>query len=257
MATTGAFYGQRFDSDGTAVGSEFQINTNTVKQQQDASVVGLSGGGFIVTWQSKDQDGDNWGVYGQRFDSAGNPTGSEFRINTATALEQQNPAIAALNDGGFVVTWQSKSQDGDNWGVYGQRYDAAGNAVGGEFQINTTTAKEQQDPSIATLADGSFVVSWQSKDQDGDNWGVYGQRYDASGNAVGTEFRINTTTAREQQNPSVGALADGGFVVTWQSWNQDGHEWGVYGQRFDAAGNPVEFEFQLNNRRLKVGGLSL
>ena len=61
-------------------------NSNKIPRSQ-----GLSGGGFIVTWQSKDQDGDNWGVYGQRFDSAGNPTGSEFRINTVTALEQQKP----------------------------------------------------------------------------------------------------------------------------------------------------------------------
>jgi Putative Ig domain/Bacterial Ig domain len=239
-------YGQRYDAAGNAVGAEFQVNTYATNEQQSPSVAALADGGFVVAWQSKDQDGDNWGVYGQRYDAAGNAVGAEFQINTYSTVEQQSPSVAALADGGFVVTWQSKSQDGDNWGIYGRRYDAAGNAIGAEFQVNSTTAKEQQSPSLATLADGGFVVTWQSKDQDGDNWGVYGQRYDPAGTAVGAEFRVNTTTAQEQQNPSVAALADGGFVVTWQSWDQDGHEWGVYGQRFDAAGNPVDLEFQVN-----------
>jgi hypothetical protein len=227
-------------------GSEFQLNTDTTKEQESPSVATLADGGFVTVWQSKDQDGDNWGVYGQRHDAAGNPVGAEFQVNAYAAKEQQSPSVAGLADGRFVVTWQSKDQDGDNWGVYGQRYEAAGSPIGAEFQVNASTADEQQSPSVAALADGGFVVTWQSKDQDGDNWGVYGQRYDAAGNAVGAEFQVNTTTAKEQQNPSVAALAGGGFVVAWQSWDQDGHEWGVYGQRFDAAGNPVEFEFQVN-----------
>ena len=34
-------------------------------------------------------------------------SGTEFQVNTETALEQERPSIAALADGGFVVTWQS------------------------------------------------------------------------------------------------------------------------------------------------------
>ncbi|MGI9421335.1 MAG: putative Ig domain-containing protein, partial [Geminicoccaceae bacterium] len=239
-------YGQRYDSTGSTVGSEFQINTTTVDDQDQPSVTALGDGGFVVTWQSKNQDGDNWGIYGQRYDSGGSATGTEFQINTTTADEQKEPSVATLADGGFVVSWQSKNQDGDNWGVYGQRYDNTSSAVGSEFQINTTTSKQQEAPSVAALEDGGFVVTWHSKDQDGDNWGIYGQRYDNTGSAVGSEFHINTTTADEQKEPSVAALDDGGFVVTWQSKNQDGDNWGIYGQRYDSAGNAVEFEFQIN-----------
>jgi len=38
---------------------------------KDASVTGLSNGGFVVTWDSNGQDSDDWGVYGQRYDADG------------------------------------------------------------------------------------------------------------------------------------------------------------------------------------------
>ncbi|MBD0866339.1 MAG: hypothetical protein GDA36_12510, partial [Rhodobacteraceae bacterium] len=60
------------------------------------------------------------------------------------------------------------------------------------------------------------------------------------------EFRVNTETAGNQEAPSVTALSDGGFVVTWTSENQDGNSTGVYGQRFAADGNKAGDEFRVN-----------
>ena len=51
----------------TAIGTEFQINTYTSSAQWNSSVTGLADGGFVVTWQSSEQDGSGWGVYGQRY----------------------------------------------------------------------------------------------------------------------------------------------------------------------------------------------
>ena len=42
--------GEMFDASGTAVGSEFLVNTTTTNNQLDPSVTGLAGGGFVVTW---------------------------------------------------------------------------------------------------------------------------------------------------------------------------------------------------------------
>ena len=67
------------------------------------------------------------------------------------------------------------------------------------------------------LAGGGFVLTWQSSAHDGSGWGVYGQRYTAQGTAQGAEFQINSYTIDWQQDPSVTALSDGSFVVTWQS----------------------------------------
>ncbi|MDH6059449.1 DUF4347 domain-containing protein, partial [Chrysosporum bergii ANA360D] len=48
--------------------------------------------------------------------------------------------------------------------------------VGSEFQVNTYASNAQANPSITTLKDGGFVVTWQSDVQDGSGNGVYGQR---------------------------------------------------------------------------------
>ena len=122
--------------------------------------------------------------------------GGECRVNTYVTSEQYQAAVASLSDGGFVVTWTSLGQDGSSSGVYGQRYDAFGNALGNEFKVNTNVTDIQAWPSVAALADGGFAVTWQSYGQDGSGYGIYGQRYDALGNLAGGEFRINTRAGR-------------------------------------------------------------
>jgi Ca2+-binding RTX toxin-like protein len=198
-------------------------------------------GDFVVTWSSYGQNGSIFGVYAQRYDAAGAAVGGEFKVNTYTSLSQSSPAVAMDADGDFVVTWQSHYQDGSSWGVYAQRYDATGAAVGGEFQVNSHTANNQYSPAFAMDNDGDFVVTWQSDGQDGSSYGVYAQRYDAAGAAVGGEFRVNTYTASGQSSPAVAMDNDGDFVVTWSSYGQDGSSWGVYAQRYQPE-NSVRFD---------------
>jgi hypothetical protein len=240
-------YGQRFDANGNTVDSEFRVNTYRLWSQDEPSITSLPNGGFVVVWSSIEQDGSEYGIFGQRFDSNGNTVGSEFRVNTWTTDNQLYPSITSLSNGGFVVVWHSYLQDGSNTGVYGQRFDANGNTVGSEFQVNTWTTDEQSYPSITPLSNGGFVVVWQSWGQDGSGYGVYGQRFDSNGNKVGSEFQVNTWTTDWQENPSITSLPNGGFVVVWEGWGgQDGSSWGVFGQRFDSNGNTVGSEFQVN-----------
>ena len=239
-------YGQRFDSNGNKVGSEFQVNTWTTDNQSRPSVASLPSGGFVVVWHSNGQDGSSFGVYGQRFDSNGNKVGSEFQVNTWTTSDQLYPSVASLPSGGFVVAWHSKAQDGSGYGVYGQRFDSNGDKVGSEFQVNTWTTGSQEKPSITSVSNGGFVVAWHSEGQDGSGYGVYAQRFDSNGDKLGSEFQVNTWTTDSQSGPSVASLSNGWFVVVWHSRGQDGSSWGVYGQRFDSNGNKVGSEFQVN-----------
>ncbi|NGX62596.1 MAG: hypothetical protein K940chlam9_02095, partial [Chlamydiae bacterium] len=229
-----------------AVGSEFQINTYTTSDQRHPSVASLNDGGFVVTWESLGQDGDSYGVYGQRYDSSGVKSGLEFQVNTYTTSDQRYPSVAPLNDGGFVVIWQSSGQDGDFNGVYGQRYASTSVKSKVEFQINTYTTSNQGFPSVALLNDGGFVVTWASDGQDGSSSGGYGQRYASTGLKSGLEFQVNTYTTSNQDFPSVAPLNDGGCVVTWGSSGQDGDFYGVYGQRYDSTGVKSGLEFQVN-----------
>jgi hypothetical protein len=62
--TTGVF-AQHFNADGTASGSEFQLNTYTTSWQRGAGVAATAGG-FVVSWEGRGQ-GDTTGIFGQRF----------------------------------------------------------------------------------------------------------------------------------------------------------------------------------------------
>jgi len=137
---------------------------------------------------------------------------------------------------GFVVTWQSLAQDGDGNGIYAQRYDAIGTALGGEFPVNTTTASEQTTPAVAKNADG-FTVAWESLGQDGDLKGIYAQRFDMNGVTLGGEFQVNTTTVKDQALPAVAMNSDSASIVAWQSYAQDKSWNGIYAQRY--LGNTV------------------
>ena len=136
-------------------------------------------------------------------------------------------------DGAFVVVWGSNGQDGSSFGVFGQRYDSAGQAVGTEFQVNSYTTSYQRSPAVTVGADGAFVVVWASNGQDGSGYGVFGQRYDSAGQAAGAEFPVNSYTLDRQGYPAVTAGMNGAFVVVWLSEGQDGSAGpGVFGQRF-------------------------
>lgn len=221
-------FGQRFNSAGSAVGSEFRVNSSTTGNQVVPAVAADGPGNFVVVWEGQRATG--YGVFGQRFNPAGTPVGSEFQVNTYTGLEERAPAVAKDGSGNFVVVWD-RNGDPLDWGVFGQRYDFAGSPVGSEFRVNTYTTDTQRDPSVAADGSGTFVVAWMSNHQDGSTWGSFGQRFDSAGIKVGSEFRLNIYTTNAQQTPAVAAGIAGDFLLTWNSDGQDGSNFGVFGRR--------------------------
>ena len=223
-------FGQRFNSTGSPVGSEFQVNSYTTGDQRFPAVAADGAGNFVVVWASDGQDGWYYGVFGQRYSSAGSPVGGEFQVNTYTTSSQRYPAVAADGSGNFVVAWESTTgQDGSWYGVFGQRFDSTGTPAGSEFQVNTYTTDSQREPAVAADGSGNFIVLWSSGGQDGSAWGVFGQRFDSAGASMGSEFRVNTYTISDQQTPAVAPDGSGNFVAAWES--PDGAGYGVFGQR--------------------------
>jgi hypothetical protein len=127
------------------------------------------------------------------------------------------------------------SQDGDSYGIFAQRYDSGGLAQGDEFRVNSYTTRPQYDPAVALAADGEFLVTWMSSQQDGSSWGVFGQRYDGAGVPLAAEFQVNSFTTDTQRNAWLAATGASQFVVVWNSFTQDGSRYGVVGQRLSFA----------------------
>jgi VCBS repeat-containing protein len=167
----------------------------------------------------------------------------EFAINTETYGSHEKSNITTLSDGGFVVTSGIGSE------IYAHHYDANGNANGAEFQFTPYTTNSNTTPSISALNDGGFVITWASNGQDGYSSGIYAQRYDGSGNTVGSDFLVNTTTATNVNETSISALNDGGFVISWVSERDYVNFYpqsDIYAQRYDIFGNVNGAEFQVN-----------
>ena len=87
--------------------------------------------------------------------------------------------------------------------------------------------------------------------QDGSGNGIFGQRFSSTATRIGGEFQINTYTEDSQGGPSIDSDAQGGFVVVWNSYYQDGSAYqGSFGQRFASNGQRVGTEFQVNSYTL-------
>ena len=229
----GDVYGRIFDGDGNALSNDFLISDEWGHVHEDAEIIATADGGFLAIWTSftAKYDLNVYGVLGQKFDSTGNALSDTFLVNTTTALSQYKPYIAELSDGKFVTGWVDTNT---NQFVKGQLLDANGNKIGSEFQINSTnTSEEKRFVQIAGLSGGGFVVSWASRFQDGLEMGVYAQLFDANANRIGGEFQVHSTAKGKAYWPSITALGNGGFAISFAQ------ERVIKTQFFDSSGNTV------------------
>ena len=181
--SSSGIFGRLFDSAGTPLGPEFQVNTYTTGQQIRPAIARDALGDFVVVWEDSynGHDGSSSGIFGQRFDGSGMPIGGEFQVNTYTTSEQVDPSVATDDLGNFVVAWQrgyyGDTGDGSGSGIFGQHFSTGGVPLGFEFQVNTYTTSYQHQPRVGAAAGGDFVVAWEGAYfQDGSGTGVFGQR---------------------------------------------------------------------------------
>jgi len=123
---------------------------------------------------------------------------------------------------------------------------------GPEFQVNAYTTSYQFFAAAAADGLGNFIVTWESKGSSGTDhvgYSIQAQRYEANGVGLGNQFQVNTFATSDQEFPTVGADAQGNFVVAWMSWGSSGSDTSltsIQAQRFDANGMALGGQFQVN-----------
>ena len=256
------------------VGAEILVNTATVDTQGTPQITTLAGGGFVVTWADNSLgvggaggDTSASAIKAQVFAVDGSRVGSELLINTATNGAQTFQEIAALSNGGFVVTWADASLgvggatgDTSSNAIKAQVFTADGSRVGSELLVNTATNGMQNVPQITVLSNGGFVVTWQDSSAgvggaggDTSSLATKAQVFAADGSRVGSEILVNTATISAQGMPQITGLSNGGFVVTWQDGSLgvggaggDTSALAIKAQVFGADGSRVGTEFLVN-----------
>ncbi|MCY2960601.1 MAG: hypothetical protein NTY35_10590 [Planctomycetota bacterium] len=232
---------RRFTSGLVPVGNDTLVNTTLNLEVQDEPAIGVANGGnFLVAWSERHgYDGQQMGIFGRVYTSAGSPIGPEFRVNQAWAASQWRPLIAPTPAGGFVVAW-SGDWDGD---AYLRVLSATGSPLTGDVMINQYEFDAQVDPAVAVAPDGTIFaafVDFSSHGGVGSNLNLWGRRFSASGTPLGNEFPLPSTFVNgDQRLPRVGADGLGRFVVVWQDAQADGSSSAIALRRFDVLGNAL------------------
>jgi len=240
-------YGRRFDKNGTPLGFEFLINSRGTLGHQKNPVVAMDKvGNFTVVWTHHALDGSIFSIRGRRYNNSGAALSTIFDVSTASTNYQGYPTIGIDDDGDFVVAWQQLGLDGSGHAIAAQRFDPVGTKKGSVFQVNTFTSGNQQTPAVDLDSVGNFVIAWSSYGQDGDDQGIYAQRFLNNGSAIGAEFRANTQTTGSQSSPALAMTREGSFNIIWSSYGQDGSFEGVYVQAYFTDGIAVGSETLVN-----------
>src|SRR6185436_1569559 len=85
-------------------GNEFLVTAVNAGDKVTPSVTALSNGQFVVVWQEETSnlgDASGTAIHAQLLNADGTKDGAAFRVNSVTFMDQLDPEVTALDNGGF------------------------------------------------------------------------------------------------------------------------------------------------------------
>ncbi|MEE3098147.1 MAG: hypothetical protein VX463_00115, partial [Pseudomonadota bacterium] len=237
------------------------VNSFTSSTQDDPMVAALSDGGYVIVWESYNQDatGDNaYGIFAQLYDASGARVGGEFLVNQTTYSNQLYPAVEGLPGGGFAVVWADHSSqiNGLSQNPMMRIFDGFGQPQGGEFVVGDATDRLQDRPAMAAIpvggaqvAAGGVIVVRRIYDGSEGDYDIVADRYDASGARVGGPIEV-TAASTSATSPDVATLLNGSYVIVYNDYGLEtlgASDNGVYLQRVAADGSLIGGRVQVNS----------
>jgi Ca2+-binding RTX toxin-like protein len=219
------------------------VNTTTTNAQQAAQTAALTGGGFVVVWQDGSAAGQSRDIRGQLFDANGTRVGGEFVIDQSVGTAQTRaPSVAATASGGFVVAWSDTTT-----GTMARAFDQTATALGSQFAVQATSASAPA-VSIASMADGHYMITWQELVAASGNvpahYVLMGNAFDAANVSLTGAFSVSPT-GDAQGSPAVAAVGNE-FVVTWTNTTLVDLDSEIMAQRFGATGGALGGAIHVN-----------
>ncbi|SNT56981.1 hypothetical protein SAMN06295949_1671, partial [Pseudomonas delhiensis] len=245
--------GQIFDASGMPVGDEFTVNSVTAGHQTRPDVTILADGKVVVTWHDSSSGVDvvRSQTYGYSYNDTGKisglvPHNGEYRVN-ATSGANRAAQVSALDDGGYVITWQAIVAK--QWAIMMRHYDSDGLPITGDLLVAVTSVAESSAyylSSTTTLADGRVAIAYMGKENGSD---IKFKLYDPQTHQFGPEILANQTQTGSQTAPGVAMLTNGNLVITWDSKITTGPDrsgFSMWARIYTPDGIPVGNEFLVN-----------
>ncbi len=242
VAWSGDWDGDAFlrvlSSTGAPISGDVAINQYEFDAQVDPAVAVAPDGTIFaafVDFSSHGGVGSGLNLWGRRFSAAGVALGAEFPLpSTFVNGDQRLPRLGVDASGRFVLVWQDALADGSSSAIALRRFDSAGNALGSDVLVNTTTAGAQTSPVVAVDADGSFLVAWE-------DWSVgtprvSGRRFGADGAPFGDDFVMSPPGLHVVRPALASDAGSGEIVLAYDVWNGADHD--VHARRFLESSGP-------------------
>ncbi len=204
------------------------------------SITPFADGSYVVSYTAATSSFESSVL--ARVVSATGAVGTEFALDNQTD-SQALPELATLSNGNFVAVYEDEfnGSASDHDIKYGILTKTGAPVTFGQSVPGGAGSGLETDPDVAALRDGGFVVVWT--DPDSSVHDIRASILSNTGATVASNILVNTTTVATQDEASVVALADGGFLVTWE----DDLTNLVRAQRFDAIGSKIGAEFTVKN----------
>jgi cyclophilin family peptidyl-prolyl cis-trans isomerase len=221
-------FAKQFNAAGTAVGSEFLVNTTTTGNQLDPHLAIDQRGDFAISWTSVGQDGSGFGIVGQNFADDGTRDGGEYIANSLVIGHQQNASVGADDFGNLVFVW-SGTGPGDGRGVLARRFvpdrDLRPPVITASLANDTGLSNSDhitRDPTVnANVSDQSFITRLQASLRSPTTTFTAPPLVDIP---IPANFRgpIVLDRARLEQIAG-GTLADGNYRLLLQATDEEGN----------------------------------
>jgi Bacterial Ig domain len=214
--------------------SDAKINVTAPVDQTLPSVAMDTNGDYVVAWNDPTSESPyEANVLARVYNSAGVAQTGEITVAQTKGLT--TPSVAMDANGDFVVAYQVLDVNTYYYGVSAQRYNLAGAPQGSAITINNGSSNSESGSlaKVAMDSAGDFVVAFQGYDSN--SHGVFAQRFNSSGMAQGSIFRVNTPQNDNQGAPSAAMDSAGNFVITWEDGGTS-QTAGVYAQRYNSSG---------------------
>lgn len=196
---------------------------------------------YIATWKNRSSINGQDKIYFQMFDSLGNIIGNNVRVDD-TISTKDNPDIASLPDGRFVITWQdSRPPSLFTNDIFMQIFDANGNKIGVNQRVNDNLNPEDHQlfPKISSDTSGRFVIGWT--DYNNNSIDSYIQLYNSNGTKKGNNIGLDGFGYEGIR--TLNKRANGEFIVIYG--DDIGFNYTQYCQRFDTSGQVIGTRYLL------------
>ncbi len=238
-----------------ADGTQYAIIGSLPGDQIYPDVALNSSGGYVV-WQDNITDPIGEGISAMALNSTLSGSGDIFQVNTTSTNDQTDAHVALSKKGPAAFVWMGGPASHTQ--IFGRVLSVSGKWFNTtNFLVSPYTNTFENNPAIAALTNGNFIVVWASYNQASSNsqMDIYGQMLSTNGAKIGTTFLVNQFTAYNQRNPAVAALKNGGFVVAWVSEQErsSAPDWGANTSAYSASSTP-EPSLDIYHRLYTISG---